>query len=397
MFVFGIGCLLQISDVDAVQYAIESDIAARTEYNDNIFLTSQPHDSVYLLSIIPSAKMVMREKHWEAFLNGTLRSNNYSESNLDNDNIYLDTSGSYTMERNIYSLTGQYNKVANITAESTDFGVTGELINRKLWSIVPQYQRLLTERLVFSTSFNHTDVEYIDAEDTGYVSYNTDVLSASIVYDLAENDKINFILQATDYLSKDEAFEYQLFITQLGVEHNFSELWSVSLSVGGSRKNTTNRITQTFDFFGQPITLTEVVNFTDRGYVLDAGFERRMETGAFTGGVSRNFVPNSFGGLNLVDTLQFNYQRKLSSLWRCNINTRYENIEAESIIERSTDREVLFFEPRIFYTIDQHWTAIASYRYIQRKFRSDTSDDRAPHSNRIYIGISYNFPDISTF
>jgi hypothetical protein len=121
-----------------------------------------------------------------------------------------------------------------------------------------------------------------------------------------------------------------------------------------------------------------------------------METGSYSGRISRDNVTNSFGGLNVVDTVRFNYQRWLSPLWRYNIGARYENIEGVAV-ERETDREVLFFEPKIFYTIDRHWTASASYRYIQRKFKSDTSDDRAPHSNRIYVGMTYNFPDISTF
>ena len=156
-------------------------------------------------------------------------------------------------------------------------------------------------------------------------------------------------------------------------------------------------MTQTFDFFGQPIILTEVTDFSDKGYVLDAGFTRKVETGSFSGGISRDNVTNSFGGLNVVDTVRFNYQQKLTSLWRYNINARYENIDAASAVTRTTDREVLLFEPRINYTIDRHWAANASYRYIQRKFKSDTSDNRAPHSNRIFIGMTYNFPDISTF
>jgi len=383
--------------VNAAQYAIESDVTTRVEYNDNIFLTSLPHDGVYGLTIIPSARMLAKEKHWETYLNGKLRSNNYSDHNLDSNDIFLDASGNYSQERNIYTLTGMYNKDSNLSTLSSDFGVTGQRINRKIWSIVPQYQRLLTERLTFSASYNHTDVDYIDAEDTGYVPYNTDTLSASFVYSLTERDRLSFSLQATDYASKNNALEYQLFITRVGIEHNFTELWSTNFSIGGSRRNSTNKFTQTFDFFGQPITLEQVTDFSDKGYVLDAGFTRKMETGSFSGGISRDNVTNSFGGLNVVDTLRFGIKQNLTALWRYNIDARYEKIDAASGVTRSTDREVLFFEPRIFYTIDRHWTANASYRYIQRKFKSDTSDDRAPHSNRIFIGMTYNFPDISTF
>mgnify|MGYP001815670807 CR=1 FL=1 len=289
-----------ITKVYSAQYAIESKVSAHAEYNDNIFLTTLPHDGVYGLIIIPEAKMVAKEANWETFLSGKLRRNNYSAHNLDSNDIYLDASGDYRMERNIFTLTGLYHKDSNLNTLSSDFGVTGQRINRNLWSIVPQFQRLLTDRLSFSASYNHTDVDYIDAEDTGYVPYRTDTLSGSFVYGLTERDRLSFILQATDYASKNDALEYQLFISRVGIEHNFTELWSTNFVIGGSRRNSTNTVTQTFDFFGQPITLTEVTDFSDKGYVLDAGFTRKMETGSFSGGISRDNLKNSFGGLNVV-------------------------------------------------------------------------------------------------
>ena len=388
---------MQISSVYAVQYAIESDVSARVEYNDNIFLTSLPHDSVYGLTVIPRAKMLAKEINWETFLSGKLRSNNYSDHNLDSNDVYLDASGNYNQERNVYSLAGLYHKDSNLNALSTDFGVTGQRVNREKWSISPQYRRLLSERAILAVSYSHIDVDYIDAEDTGYVPYKADILSGSVAYNLTEKDKVSLTLQATDYTSKDSAIEYQLFITRVGIEHEFTELWSGDFTIGGSRRNSTNRITQTFDFLGQPITLTQETDFSDKGYVLDAGFTRKMETGSFSGRISRDDVTNSFGGLNEVNTIRFSFNQKLTELWRYTVDARYEDIDAVSAVVRSTDREVLFFEPNLYYTIDRHWTANASYRYIQRKFKSDTSDDRAPYSNRVFIGVTYNFPDISTF
>jgi hypothetical protein len=383
--------------VNAVQYAIESDMAARAEYDDNIFLTSGPHDSVYALTVIPEAKVVAKEANWETFLIGKLRSNNYSDHNLDSNDVYLDLSGKYQSERNIYSLSGAYYLDSNLRSESADFGITGQRVNREYWNIVPQYTRLLTERLFLTLSFNHADVDYIEAENTGFVPYRLNTLTGSLVYSLTERDKVSFILQGTDYVSKNNAIEYQLFITRLGIEHEFSELWSVDFTIGGSRRNSTNTITQTFDFFGQPITLTEEIDYTDKGYVLDAGLQRKFETGSFSAGVSRDNVTNSQGGLNEVDSLRFRFSQKVTSLWKYDFYARYQDINAVSSVTRTSDREVFVIEPRIFYSLSRDWMANASYRYAARKFKSDTSDDRAPHSNRIYLGLTYNFPDISTF
>jgi hypothetical protein len=202
---------------------------------------------------------------------------------------------------------------------------------------------------------------------------------------LSETDKLNFILQATDYQSKDEILEYQLFITRIGVVHEFSELWSADVSIGGSRRDATVRVTPNLDS-----------DFSDTGYVLDAGLTRTMETGTFSGTISRENKPNSFGGLNEVDMLEFILGQNITERWRYSIVARYKDIDAVSDVDRSTDREIVLFQPRLFYTIGRQWTAEASYRYIQRKFKDDISQS-APHSNLIFIGMTYNFPDISTF
>ena len=379
-------CLPFILPVHAAQYSVESSISARAEYNDNIFLTTLPHDSVNGFIVIPEARMVAREANWETFLGARLRSNNYSDSNLDSNDIYLDASGTYSQERNVFSLAGQYYKDSNLNALREDFGLVGERINRELWSVTPEYQRLLTERAVLALTYSHVDVEYLEAEDTRYVPYTLDTVSGSIAYSLSETDTLNFILQATDYQSKDEVLEYQLFIARVGVEHEFSELWSADFSIGGSSRDATVRVTP-----------TEEAEFSDSGYVLDASLTRAMETGGeFLGRISRENIPNAFGGLDEVDMLEFILGQNITERWRYSIVARYRDIDAVSDVDRRTDREIVLFEPRLYYAIGRQWTVEASYRYIQRKFRNDISDS-APHSNRVFIGMTYNFPDISTF
>ena len=377
-------CLLGILPVHAAQYSVESSVSARAEYNDNIFLTELPHDSVYGLIVIPEARMVAREANWETFLGARLRSNNYSEDGLNSNDIYLDASGSYSQERNIFSLAGQYYRDSNLNALREDFGVIPRRIDRELWSITPEYQRLLTERAVLALSYSHVDVEYLDAEDTGYVPYDLDTVTGSIAYGLTETDKLIFTLQATDYQTKSESLEYQLFIARVGLEHEFSELWSADFSIGGSRRNATVRTTP-----------TEESKSSDTGTVFDVGLTREAETGTFLGRISRENVPNSFGGLNVVDSLALILRQNITERWSYSIVARYRDIEAVAL-DRTTDREVITFEPKLFYAIDRFWTVEASYRYSQRRFKSDP-DDTAPDSNRVYIGMTYNFPDITTF
>ena len=121
-----------------------------------------------------------------------------------------------------------------------------------------------------------------------------------------------------------------------------------------------------------------------------------METGKIEGRVSRNFTSNSFGGINRTDQLKLKYSENISALWRYAINARIEDISSKNT-GGDLSRNVFFFESIAYYSITRNWDVNASYRYVQRKYKSDTSDDRAPHSNRIYVGLTYNFPSLSTF
>jgi hypothetical protein len=392
-------CLIIVtisSYAKAVQYSIESDIDSRFEYNDNIFITSQEHDSVSGLTVTPSARITAKEADWQSYLNASLRNNNYSDHALDSNDIFLDASGKYAKERDIFTLAAGYDKDSNLNILSSDFGIAGKRVNRTSWSITPQYTRLLTQRLYATAGYTHSDVEYEEITSTGYVPYELDTLNGSFAYNLSERNIFSLIVQATDYSSKNKSFEYQLHIFRVGIEHQFSELWKGDFTIGGSRRDSTSRFTQSFDFFGQPITLTQETDFSDKGYVFDGGLEKKHETGSFSVRASRDNLTNSYGGLNNVDSLKCSFKDKVTQLWSYQINARYENINAVSGTQRSTDREALFFEPKLYYSIARNWTASITYRYVQRKFKHETSDI-TPHSNRIYIGITYNFPEISTF
>ena len=145
------------------------------------------------------------------------------------------------------------------------------------------------------------------------------------------------------------------------------------------------------------ISQTQEIDFSDRGLVLDAGVTQLLRSGKIEARISRDNTTNSFGGLDQFDKFKLFYEEELSALWRYDVSTRYEDISAISSGARTTDRTTLFFESRLFYSISKNWNGVASYRYVQRKFKSSVSNSRAPHSNRIYVGLTYNFPSLSTF
>ena len=388
--------VLSISNAYSYEAVLEADIDVRAEYNDNIFLTSQPHDSTKAIMITPSLHGIIKEEHWQAQLNAMIRSENYSDDSFDGNEQFFSLTGQYREERNILSLNVTHDFASNLSSASTDFGIAGRRINTKRQSITPQYTRLITERLVLTLSYAYTDVDFENAENTSYTPYITETGSASLMYDLTERDKLTFSLQGVDYTSKNDLITYRLFTSRIGLDHKFSERLSANFLVGISRVNSTNLTTQIFDFFGQPVTVTQEIDSKRRGSVYNVGLTQLLESGEITGRIGRNFNSNSFGGLDRTDQLTVNYLKKLSELWRYAINGRIDDISSKNT-GGDLSRKVFFFESVAYYSISKNWNVNASYRYVLRRFNSDTSDDRAPHSNRIYVGLTYNFPSLSTF
>lgn len=384
--------------VHSKEYLLEADVDARTEYNDNLFLTDQEHDAVKGIIITPSLAGFIKEENWQAYIQARLRSQNYSDSDLSGNDQLFDLTGKYNLERNIFSVNISHNLDSNLSSSSTDFGtIVGQRVDRKSQSITPQYTRLITERLVLQLSYTYSDVDFIDAEDTGFVPYILQSGTGAFIYDFTERDKITFSLSAVDYASRNELVTYQLFQTRIGIDHEFSETLSGDFAVGVSRQDTTNLQTQTFDFFGQPITISQEIDSNNRGLVFDAGIKQILETGKFEGRISRSDRTNSFGGLDVVNAINIIYTDKLTQLWRYIISSRYEDIKSVSTSTNRTDRETFYLNSVVYYSINRNWDISASYRYTARKFSSDTSNNRAPHSNRIYFGLTYNFPSLSTY
>jgi len=384
-------------DIYSSEQLLDADIDTRVEYNDNIFLTDREHDAVTGVKITPSLSGIIREKHWQAILNARLRLNKYSDPNLNGNDQFFDLTGRYLAERNIFALNINHNLDSNLSSTSTDFGVVARRVNRKIQSVTPQYTRLLTERLTLALSYTYSDVDFLEAENSGFLPYITETGNASLSYNLTERDRLSYSAQVIDYKSKNNLVTYQLFISQVGINHQFSETLLTDFQIGVSRRKSTNLSTQTFDFFGNAVVQTQEIDFTDRGFVLNTGITKLFETCEISSRLSRNNSTNSSGGLNQIDRFTIEYAEKLSQIWKYSISTRLEDVTSLSANAGSSDRTVLFLESKINYSITRKWSANASYNYAQRRFKSDTSESRAPHSNRVYVGLIYNFPSLSTF
>lgn len=380
--------------LNAREIKVDADVNSRVEYNDNIFITSVPHDSVSGLIVTPSLTSVVEDENWQTSLDARLRVNRYSDKTLNSNDQYLNINGQYLSERSTYVLNANYDLDSNLNSTSTDFGIVGQRVNREVKSISPQYIRHITERLEVLAAYTYTDVDYLEADATSYSPYISKMVALTASYGLTERDRLSFSFNAVDYKNKSDSIKYRLFDARIGIEHVSSETLDMDIQIGTSRRESVSQ--QSFNFFGALIPGPEVT-VKDRGFVLNAGLRKKFEDSDVESRISRNNTTNSFGGLDQIDSITLSYDKKVTELWRSFSNIRYEDITSIGAGTSSTDRKLIFLETVMSYSLSKKWVATVSYRYIQRKLKNDSSNSRAPHSNRLYAGITYNFPSLLSY
>lgn len=397
---FAIVCLMLVfvyGNTHSAEYAIESAITSQTTYNDNLFLSSGPHDSSTAFTITPTIKALVKEKEWSSSIDAALKNNNYSDRELDTTDKFLNLQGDYRQERNIYSVAAGYTLQSNIDLDSADFGLTGKRINRKMVTLTPSYTRLLNERFSFTTSLAHMDVDYINSANTGLTPYELNTVFGALNYSVNERDQLSLTLQVSDYASKDNESQYQLYILRLGMSHHFSETLSGSFQLGASKRDVTNLDPFFFDFFGTRVSGATEENTKDDGFVVNMGLSKIIERGSVVLNLSRDNSESSTGGLSEVDSVLLGINMKLTPLWSYSASLEAYKSTAISANVSLADHQTLAFKPSVVYSFDHGWRATISYVYVSRKFLNNASNVSTPHSNALTFGITYNFPSISTF
>lgn len=393
--IFSVGLLFYFGNLNAAEWSINSNLFMSYDYNDNAFLTLQPHESVSSTVIQPNIKFNVEERNWKNTFEARLRSNNYSDSSLDSNDQYYMVFGSYKRERSTFSLKGSYDLKSNLDTESDDFGISTVRINRATTNVSPSYLYMLTERLQASLSYTMMESKYDDLVGLNFVPYEVDMSSISLGYGLSEKNKLNASAQYTDYLSFDGLSEYQLLALRIGLSRQFTERFLVDFMVGSSERDSINRDTGTIDFFGTTVNLAPE-SASSSSLVIDMNFNLKTEVGSVTGKLSRDNVTSSYGGVNEVNMISLAYKRKLSDHWNFDMSGKYE--ETESIISSTSfsDRNSLSIATRINYSLDKDWKVTVSWRYIEREFITQNQSS-VPNSNRLFVGMRYSSSKLSTF
>ena len=387
------GCMLAISHVAlGAEWSVVPSIRLQSSYDDNIYLTTGSHKSIWGVSVSPLLRLGKRTQNSEIFLTGRATFNHYSQKQAVNPDAQIITLAShYDTQLNVWRLDGYYKRdttSTTIAVEPDTTSVTGSgssIVNVNLvpvevrqndLSLHPSWTRKLAPKTSLSLGYGFNDVFY-DGSHTSLSDYQQHGIGAAISHKITQRDDLGVMANASLYRASSFNNEANNYGIQMTLDHDYTETLHGTLRVGG-RYTSSTVANQKTDTAG--LLLTAILN------------KQYSEVTSYRITLGRSVLPSGSGEVVETDLLAGQVSRDLSprlnfALWGNVFKEKSINVNTSGV-----SRTYLDIEPSLRYQITRQWTVDGSYRYRWQKYRSaSTSAD----GNAVFISLNYNWPRIA--
>ena len=369
----------------------------RREYNDNINLTLQPHNSVNGSIITPRLDFGSRAEIWQVNGSAELSRRRYSgESGLDRDDNSFRLASQYATERDTWRLEGTrtLDSVFSDTVTNADIGAVQVQQKRESHGISPSWTRMLTETMNLQLAYQLNDVSYVNGQSVGLYDYRYIYTTARLTSYLSEQTQVFVTGGYSAFHVPATGFDSVSRILQIGMTRNFSETLQGSMQVGARR---TESLTQGGKPIYDPILLlfgikyqtgvTTDVSSEETSATFNGSLEKKFEKSRVNLTMSRSLDPSGSGGQVEQDSLNFRLNRPLTSRFQLLFNAyALKSRTIESNIS-SNDRRYYYVEPGASWQLSSEWGMNVAYRYtnLRRDYESKDATSRS-----VYLTLAYS-------
>ena len=361
----------------ATDWDNSSNLELQTIYNDNIKLSSEPHDSVKgTITDIRLGVTAATEKS-QFSLTPKARFERYDNATeLDNNLQSIPLVLNFVTGRSQMDLSLEYSRDNTLISEVADTGLVNTNKRRVKRNIAPSYAYMLNERNTAQFSIGYTSVGFEDAQDTTLVDYTVPTVNASHVYALTETAK----LTSTLYGSKLKAPKVQNITSDYGIRlmygDKISEVLSYSVQIG-RHKSTTN-----IEYF--PGYAYKNVEF---GRLLSGDIAWNGEYFTWKLALDNSIEPSSAGVLVERNKLSINVDKRINRFLKGSLiagGSRNKDVNHNDNL--FSDWESRSGATSLSWRLKREWYLRARYDYYWRKFYTSNS---TAESNRIVFSLLY--------
>lgn len=386
----------------AAEWSAEPSVRVRREYNDNINLTLQPHNSVNGSIITPKVDFGSRAEIWQINATAELSRRRYSgESGLDQDDNTFRLASQYATERDTWRLEGTktLDSVSSDKLTSADTGVVQVQKRRENHGISPSWTRMLTETMQLQLAYQLNNVSYVNSQNIGLYDYRYRVATARLTNWVSEQNQVFVTGGYSAFHVPATGFDSVSRTLQAGISRNFSETMQGTLLAGARRTESLTQGGKTiyqrsfgFDANGNlviflvPVGVTADVRSEETSVTFNGSLEKKFEKSRVNMTVNRSLDPSGSGGQVEQNSLDFRLNRPLTSRFQLLFNAYALKSRAVEGNISSNDRRYYYVEPGAFWQLSQEWNLSVGYRYTNLRREYESKDAT---SNSVHLMLAY--------
>lgn len=386
----------------AAEWSVKPSVSLREDYNDNIQLSTLPHDSIWSTVVTPAVNFSRETDTGAVSAGARFSARRYSGNQItDRNDQYYTFSGQRSSDKN------QLGVVASLTRDSA----AGQVLNQRDYiTLNPSWTVRLDERNSVKVDYQYDKSKYLDAVNTSQTGYDNRSLSGKWIYLFSELDEISVSAYSSKYETSTGSRKSDSSGIQAGVKHKFSETLVGSASVGRRTTNTTVKELQCVDgfvvnFFGNAIWSCDLTSFglpgtwqnvdkvdTDSGSVLTFSLNQNTETLGMGAEFKRSVSPSGTGYLVETDSVNLSANKSLTPNLTLRLNVNATDNRYVGNVSSSNNNRYYNINPALNWRMTEWWTLDAGYGYTSQKYKAATSSST---SNAVYVNFTYNWPKIS--
>jgi len=431
----------------AAEWSAEPSIRVASEYDDNIHLTPQPHNSVHGITTAPNLDLGVSSYIWQLNAGAEYERKNYSgENGLDTNNRYFRLGSSYRTERSTWQLNGSLASASVLTSETVStnqytygyfyyFPVVNSVLTHRMQEFIninPSWQWSMDERKQLLLSYQYSDVSYVDGSSVGLTDSSNRSATIKFTNQVNPADQVflsgSYSLFHAPQVAHVPAMDIFTFVSnavypmvlssesrstsyQVGIAHVFSESMHGNLSLG-SRHTAAEQLNRTcpspnfmylpptgtplfYPAFGEPCLapyVYQTVFSTQPSTTFNGSLEVQHESTNASIAVSRDFSSSSAGDQVQNDTLSFDIKRSISSRLTGDISGNISKYSSETGSVINANYRSNQIQPSLTWQWTEELSVNANYRYTDLK---RSWESKSVSSNYVYFSLTYQWPRIS--
>jgi opacity protein-like surface antigen len=387
----------------AQAWFVQGGAAARTEFNDNYFLTSSNRQSAFTASVSPFVTAARRTETTDVTallavgLNevwGPSPTTTYLSGSLG-------LNGDLRDERSTWAGAVSLSRAPLLQSAQTSTGVALVRAYTNTANLNGSYSYALTERWSVSAIVGWYGNTYDAVEDGGSLSDNRGYnAGATLDYRYSERTRATSAVTYSHYSS--DITRNDAVTTTLGFVHELSPQLTLSASIGWFSSD----IETTQTALVCPTTPILCDTGTVQRVPVSSG-ERRRDSGPLYGGsiryafsertklfvdLSENLSPSSTGTLTKTDNVAASLSHQFSERLTGRLGVGYTRTAFPAGLSSSFTNSTYLGEIGASFRLAERWTLDAGYRYTRAEYSDNPSQ---PTSNFVFIGVAYNWPGSS--